>query len=330
MEFRFLPVFATAIILCFAVSHGALPAEMYWRSVLPNTPMPRTLRNLLLPPAGNTKAVLVEMVKKNKDNGGISQAKVYAEKGNTKAVLADMVKKNKDNGGISQAKVYAQWEGNLITNNDVFFLENELHFGKKMNLKELSEKASKAVFLSRSVAEMLPFSTQKFSEILKYFSLDAKSEEASLLKQTIENCERPAIGGEEKYCATSLESFVDSSVSRLGKNVQLLSNELEKETENPEFTIGQGVKMVGNSEIVCHKMNYAYAVFYCHSIDKTVAYTVPLVGADGTRVRSLAVCHKDTSAWSPEHLAFKILKVKPGTIPICHFLARETLVWVPN
>ncbi|WRX32795.1 BURP domain - like 10 [Theobroma cacao] len=133
----------------------------------------------------------------------------------------------------------------------------------------LTKKASKATFVPRPVAESIPFSTQKFPEILKYFSLEAKSAEANLLKQTIENCERPALDGEEKYCATSLESFVDSGVSKLGKSMQLLSNEFEKETGNQEFTIGQGVKMMGGSEIVCHKMKYAYAVFLCHSIHET-------------------------------------------------------------
>ena len=123
-------------------------------------------------------------------------------------MLSDMVK-NKDN----------IIEGNAPTDKDIFFFESELHPGKKMNLKDLIKKASKATFLPHSVAESIPFSTQKFPEILKYFSLETKSAEANLLKQTIENCERPAIEGEEKYCATSFESFVDSIVSKLGKNI---------------------------------------------------------------------------------------------------------------
>ncbi|XWS28336.1 hypothetical protein CRYUN_Cryun25bG0059700 [Craigia yunnanensis] len=305
MEFRFLPVLIIAIMLAFAVSHAALPAEMYWRSVFPNTPMPEALRNLLIPAAGN-KNMLSDMVK-NKDT------------------VADAF----GNYAYSNPSMEVV-DGNAPTDKDVYFFENELHQGRKMNLKDLIKKASKATFLPHSVAESIPFSTRKFPEILKYFSLEAKSAEANLLKQTIENCERPSIDGEEKYCATSLASFIDSGISKLGKNIQLLSNELEKETQNQEFTIDQGVKMMGESEIVCHKLKYAYAVFLCHSIDKTALYTVPLVGADGTRAKALAVCHKDTSAWNPKHLAFQILKVKPGTVPICHFLVRETLAWVSN
>ncbi|CBI20918.3 unnamed protein product, partial [Vitis vinifera] len=62
----------------------------------------------------------------------------------------------------------------------------------------------------------------------------------------------------------------------------------------------------------------------------TKIYKVPLVGADGTRVQALAVCHEDTSIWDPNALAFQVLKVKPGTWPICHFLPNGHFVWVPN
>jgi len=58
---------------------------------------------------------------------------------------------------------------------------------------------------------------------------------------------------------------------------------------------------------------------------------VPLEGANGIRIKVVAVCHIDTSQWNPKHLAFEVLKVKLGTVPVCHFLhggewiaARET------
>ncbi|GKV52934.1 hypothetical protein SLEP1_g59484, partial [Rubroshorea leprosula] len=136
--------------------------------------------------------------------------------------------------------------------------------------------------------------------------------------------------GEDKYCATSLESLIDLTVSRLGKKMHVLSTEVEKETKVEKFTIGKGMKKIGEKEIVCHKLKYPYAVFFCHSLDKTDVYKVPLIGSDGTKVKATAVCHKDTSTWNPRHLAFLALKVKPGSVPICHFLAKETIIWVPN
>ncbi|KAF2296552.1 hypothetical protein GH714_040613 [Hevea brasiliensis] len=157
-----------------------------------------------------------------------------------------------------------------------------------------------------------------------FYSLDAQ-----IAKRTIKDCEAPNIRGENRYCATSLESLVDFVITKFGKKVQALANEAEKENKEQECTILKGIKMIGDNQMVCHKMRYAYAVFYCHTINAT-AYTIPLEGVDGSKAKAVAVCHADTSAWNPKHLAFQILKVKPGGPPICHFLDSDTIVWVPN
>ncbi|XVF69570.1 hypothetical protein PTKIN_Ptkin11bG0091900 [Pterospermum kingtungense] len=189
----------------FALDLAALPGEMYWRSVFPNTPMPKALRNLLIPTTEN-KNVLCDAVK-NKDKvadgfGNYAHAnpsKQFADCFGNYA-YANPSKESTDSFGnykyANPSKEFAN--GIPPTKSDAYFFESDLHPGRKMNLKELSRKASKASFLPRSVAESIPFSTQKFPKVLKYFSLEAKSAEANILKETIENCERPAIAGEEK------------------------------------------------------------------------------------------------------------------------------------
>ncbi|GLT50717.1 hypothetical protein SLA2020_241830 [Shorea laevis] len=284
MAFHFVSIFA---LLCLGVvgsCHASMPAELYWKSVFPNTPMPKSLQELLRPV--------------NKSN----------------------FVKVKD---------------------DIDIDDNQRHYGygrrrdsnpprRLVNLSGFTKTKNQATFLSRIVADSMPLQSKKFSDILKFFSMETKSVGAKAIKHTIENCEKATIKGEDKYCATSLESLVDLTVLRFGKKIKVMSNEVEKETETGELTIGKGVKNMGENNIVCHKMKYPYAVFLCHSIDKTDVYRVPLVGSDGTKVKATAVCHKDTSAWSPRYLAFQVLKVKPGSVPICHFLARETIVWIPN
>ncbi|XVF47288.1 hypothetical protein PTKIN_Ptkin03bG0097800 [Pterospermum kingtungense] len=221
--------------------------------------------------------------------------------------------------------------GNAGINQTIFFFPNDLLPDTKVNLPRLVQKRDMATFLPDQVAESMIMTMDKFPEILSNFSIKAESRAAGDLKITVLNCERAEMKGEKKYCGTSLESFVDLSVSLLGKNIHLLSNELEKETKNPLFTIHKGVQNLGGSSIVCHKMRYPYAVFLCHSIEKTDVYRVPLVGIDhGTKAKAMVACHKDTSAWSPNHSAFRILNAKPGDGPICHFLERDTLVWIPN
>lgn len=171
----------------------------------------------------------------------------------------------------------------------------------------------------------------QFDDILSRFDVKPESEDAEVMKNTLSECEEAGIKGEEKYCATSLESMVDFSTSKLGNKVDAVSTEAVKDTRRQEYTIAPGVKKVGeNKAVVCHRQEYPYAVFYCHKSETARAYTVPLEGADGVRVKAVAICHTDTSQWNPKHLAFQVLNVKPGTVPVCHFLPQDHVVWVPK
>lgn len=232
---------------------------------------------------------------------------------------------------------YAATDDQLNDNPNValFFLEKDLHQGSNMKL-QFVKTTNGATFLPREEADSIPFSSKDMPEIVSQFAVDPDSEEAHIMKQTVQECEEPGIKGEEKYCATSLESMVDFTTSKLGNKVQPLSTETEKEnTEMQKYTI-LGAKKLGNNNnnndksVVCHKQNYVYAVFYCHKTETTESYVVSLVGADGTKAKAVAVCHKDTSAWNPKHLAFKVLKVTPGSLPVCHFLPQDHIVWVPK
>lgn len=210
-----------------------------------------------------------------------------------------------------------------------FFLESDLHSGKKMKLY-FPKTTNQAKFLPSEVANTIPFSTKNFHEILNHFSVKPESAEAKIMKETIEDCEEPSVKGEAKYCATSLRSLIDFSVSKLGRNVEVFATEVEKEAKM-DFVIGEkGVQKIGEKSVVCHKQNYVYAVFYCHEVHATRAYAVSLVAADGTKAKAVAVCHTDTRVWSAQHFAFQVLKVKPGTVPICHFLPKDNLVWLPK
>ncbi|KAL7187579.1 hypothetical protein ACSBR1_037617 [Camellia fascicularis] len=187
-----------------------------------------------------------------------------------------------------------------------------------------------ATFLPRQVSEKIPFSSDKLPEIVNHFPVKPNSMEAKIMKKAIKECEEPGIKGEEKCCATSLESMIDISTSKLGKSVHAVSTEVQKETPLQKYSISGVKKIAGSKTVVCHKQNYVYAVFYCHKTDTTKAYMVSMTRADGTKAKAVAVCHTDTSAWNPKHVAFLVLKVKPGTVPICHFLPEDHVVWVPN
>ncbi|RVW64604.1 BURP domain protein RD22 [Vitis vinifera] len=305
-------------LLTLTAGDADLPSEVYWSSVLPNTPMPQAVKNSLRPDLLEDQSTPVEIGK------GTSMG--FSKEGGAMNMYA----------GVKPAKAampfsyhYAATKDQLhaYPNVAIFFLEKDMHPGMKLTLH--FTKTTNATFLPHQVANSLPFSSDKLAEILDQLSIKPESVEAETIKNTIEECEDPGIKGEEKYCATSLESMIDFSTSKLGnKGVKAVSTEAENKSQM-KYRIAAGLeKMGGDFSVVCHKMNYPYAVFYCHKIQATRAYMVPLVGRDGTKAKAVAVCHANTMEWNPNHLAFQLLKVKPGTAPICHFLPEDHVVWV--
>ncbi|XP_043693744.1 BURP domain-containing protein 3-like [Telopea speciosissima] len=296
-----------------------LALKDYWRSKLPNTRMPKAIQADLL-----------------------TKSKKPSLTGNVELVWDAVVASN--NGWGSPPHSVGQQDDHQLSYDQIsetlYFLENELHPGSTMNL-HFTKTTLGIHFLPRKEAEAIPFSSKNFSNVLQRFSVLSGSNNAQVMKNTISDCEKPASAGEEKYCATSLESMIDFSCSKLGtNNVQVLSTEEEeKETSQKKKIIIKKYRITGDLEkmksekaVLCHGMPYMYAVFYCHTTrGGTRVYKVPLVvDGDGTKAHAIAVCHMDTSKWSPNHLAFQLLKIKPGNFPVCHFLMVDHVVWVPN
>lgn len=393
MEFNLFHFFAL-LSVAFVASHAALSSEDYWRSVLPNTPMPKSISELIQSPEFlDDKSTAVNVGKGNvnvhtgkgggtnvnigKGNVGVHTGKgggtnVHVGKGNVgvntgkggtnvhvgkgSGVSVNTGKPGKrTNVGVGKGGVvvrsghkgkpvyvgvkpgkspfvynYAASADQLHDNPNValFFVEKDLHQGTNMNL-HFTKSATPATFLPKKVADSIPFSSEKLPEILSKFAVEENTYESETMKNTISECEAPAIKGEEKYCATSLESMVDFTTSELGNKVSAVSTDVEKESELQKYTI-VGSKKLGEKAVICHKQNYAYAVFYCHKTNNVEAYTVSLVGNDGTKAKAAAICHTDTSSWNPKHLAFQVLNVKPGSVPVCHFLPEDHVVWVPR
>jgi hypothetical protein len=293
-------------VATFFPSDISPPTEKYWYSRLPNTPLPKALRYLLQP--GHYPSITREFANENVSAAVILRRYriTYSKRGY----------KRGDKKSLNSA----------LPDSTIFYQYDDLHPGKKMKVL-FTDSGTKVSFLPRQVAESIPFSSDKIPEILKYFALEVNSKEAQVIREEIGGCEEPKMEGEDKYCATSLESLIDFTVERLGQNVRVLSTEAGKKQE---YTVSAEVRMIGDHKAaVCHKMRYPYAVHYCHVIADTEVDEVPLVGADGTRVKAVTVCHLNTSAWSPDHMAFEVLKIKPGPA-VCHFIDSDTLVWVPN
>jgi hypothetical protein len=214
----------------------------------------------------------------------------------------------------------------------LFFQEKDIRAGKRMTLQFTNTTGAGAKFLPRAEAEAVPFSSEKVPEILTRFSVSPDSVEAAEMTQTLRDCEAPAAKGEKKACATSLESMVDFATSSLGtSHVRAVSTVVAREdSPRQEYTVTAVRPAAGGATdrlVACHAEPYAYAVFACHMTRATRAYSVSMLGKDGTAVEAVVVCHTDTAGWNPKHLAFQVLKVKPGTVPVCHFLPQDHVVW---
>ncbi|CAN6463724.1 unnamed protein product [Victoria cruziana] len=223
---------------------------------------------------------------------------------------------------------------------DFLFLEENLKPGSKTKKLDFVKKELQTrgwpTLLPRKEAQGFPFSTSKLADILKRFSLDASSAGASMVNQTLHNCEKEPNKGEARYCAASLESMVDFAVSQLKTNdVRLLTysfvNKEETKPRSRVYTVQPGaVELASRRAVACHIRSYPYAVFYCHTTADTKSYIIPLLAEeDGTRVMAGAVCHTDTSFWNPNHASMLALGVKPGT-PVCHFLSHGHFEFVPR
>ncbi|XP_016647830.1 PREDICTED: BURP domain protein RD22-like isoform X2 [Prunus mume] len=340
MGFHLPLIFAILSLAAVALAnHAAQPApQLYWNSVLPNTQMPRAISELLHPDSTNEE--------KSKPENFPLANKNYLQQGygKGKPVQKGYGKGKPVQKGYGKGKPVQKGYGKRSPPSDnqllhykelaIFFFEKDMRPGTTMKF-QFPRNSNTATFLSRESAQSIPFSSNKLPEIFNHFSVKPTSVEAQTIKQTIEGCEALGIKGEEKYCATSLESMVDFSTSKLGtRNVEAISTEVLESGATMSmhnYTTMPGLKkLAGDKVVVCHKENYPYAVFFCHAIKQTAAYVLSLKGDDGEKVKAVTICHLDTSEWDPEHLSFQILNVKPGTVPICHFISTDAIAWVPK
>ncbi|KAL6344737.1 hypothetical protein AAG906_002643 [Vitis piasezkii] len=179
MELHLLPIL-TCFSLLVVVSNASLPPEVYWKLALPYTPMPKVVRGLLQP---SGSLINVSKVVLNAIPGPIYIGLTFHS-----ITIASMEKG--------------------------YFLEKDLHSTTKMKM-HFRKTTNEATFLHRQVADSIPFSSDKLPEILNRFSLKEDSEEAEIMKETIQDCEQPALEGDSRFSFQSLEKTSNQSQMRL-------------------------------------------------------------------------------------------------------------------
>uniref|UniRef100_A0A0E0E166 BURP domain-containing protein n=1 Tax=Oryza meridionalis TaxID=40149 RepID=A0A0E0E166_9ORYZ len=246
---------------------------------------------------------------------------------------------------------------------DVFFFRDALRPGSVIT-PTIPPTTSLPAFLPRHVADAIPFSADRFADVLAMFA-PASLAMAREIRWALDTCGQRAaalLPGEKAGCATSLESLADLAASLLGTRDVSAFSAADLPTDTATTPARRGRYNVtsarelsamagpGSSSsssepapaavVACHDLTYPYAVFYCHSTEPTAAYAVTLVAAttgdgDGeaaspAKMEALAVCHLDTSRWRADNPFFVAHGVKPGEVSVCHFLTKLSIVWVPR
>ncbi|CAL5196473.1 unnamed protein product [Lathyrus oleraceus] len=308
MEFKNLSILLLLFCAHVGINESKLE-EDYWKSVWPNTPTPKELSNLLLSDKETSTPIKSEEEKQ--------YWTIFFEH--------DLYPGKIMNLGIHK---HLDTKSSKLTTHVTH--RTNLPFGVWIWFKEEIDRTNQPCEFSmcdkkESGKENQPF---KFSvwdkKETRYFVAHTSDEkEAHILNNY---CGTPSAIGEDKHCALSLESMMDFSISKLGKNIKMMSSSF---AQNHDKYVVEEVKKVGDKAVMCHRLNIEKVVFYCHMVNATTTYMVPLVASDGTKSKALTICHHDTRGMNPIVL-HEVLNVKPGTVPICHFIGNKAIAWVPD
>lgn len=209
-----------------------------------------------------------------------------------------------------------------------FFRETNLKKGTVMPMPDIRDRMPPRSFLPRSISGKIPFSAAAVAGI---FKIPPGSAMAKAVGSTVGDCERPPSRGETKRCAASAEDMIDFAVSVLGSNVAVKSS-MNTKGSMENILIGEVKGMNGGKvtrSVSCHQSLFPYLVYYCHSVPRVRVYEAEILAVDGKKKinQGIAICHIDTSDWSPTHGAFVALVPGPGKIEVCHWIYEGDMTW---
>ena len=209
-----------------------------------------------------------------------------------------------------------------------FFRESMLKEGTTMPMPDIRDKMPKRSFLPRSILTKLPFSS---SELKRVFKASDDSSIDKMIRDSLGECERAPSMGETKRCVGSVEDMIDFATSVLGRDITVRSTENVNGSKK-NVMVGR-VRGINGGKVTksvsCHQSLFPYLLYYCHSVPKVRVYEADLLDPS-TKAKinhGVALCHLDTTAWSPTHGAFLALGSGPGRIEVCHWIFENDMTW---
>ncbi|TKY69856.1 polygalacturonase non-catalytic subunit JP650 [Spatholobus suberectus] len=256
--------------------------------------------------------------------------KDYAKEG----VAVSFAKYTNVSTSLSQSVSVSTASGSLVNKwvePGKFFREKMMKEGTVMPMPDIRDKMPERSFLPRSILSKLPFSTSKIDELKRVFRASDNGSMERMMRESLEECERAPSRGETKRCVGSLEDMIDFATSVLGRNVAVRStqnvNGSKKSVMVGPVTGINGGKVT--QSVSCHQSLFPYLLYYCHAVPKVRVYQADLLDPK-TKAKinhGVAICHLDTSDWSPTHGAFLSLGSGPGRIEVCHWIFQNDMAW---
>ena len=207
-----------------------------------------------------------------------------------------------------------------------YFRVSMLKKGEAIAMPQIIDNMPNRSFLPRTILSKLPLSTL---ELKKFFRVEDNSTMEAVIVKSLSECERAPSQGEIKRCVGSAEDMIDFAVLVLGRNVAVRTTEnINGSKQN--IMIGS-VKEIDSMQqaVSCHQNLFPYLFYYCHSFPKIQVYEVDMLDLNSKAKinRGVAICHMNTSDWSPSHEAFLALGSGPGRIEVCHWISENDLTW---
>ncbi|KAE8729614.1 hypothetical protein F3Y22_tig00003507pilonHSYRG00188 [Hibiscus syriacus] len=190
------------------------------------------------------------------------------------------------------------------------------------------------LFLPQNLAKIIPFSTKEAAAVFHLFSVPPVSRQGEAFLGTLLTCE-DSIKGENKICATSLDSMVGFVEKAFGPGVGFeFVTTTHPTITTPmiqSYTVLEAPVEIRSGKIVpCHPFPYFYAVYFCHSDPNygTKAFKLRLAAeSGGDEVEAVVVCHLDSKNLSSDHIVFRMLGIEKGG-SFCHVFRQGDLVWI--
>ncbi|GAB2289540.1 Polygalacturonase 1 beta-like protein 3 [Dionaea muscipula] len=211
-----------------------------------------------------------------------------------------------------------------------FFRESMLKQGTVIKMPDIKDKMPRRSFLPRSISSKLPLNDH--DQLKGLFHVHGNSTLGHVIDNALSECERPPSPGETKSCVGSVEDMIDFAVSVLGHNVVVRTT--ENANGSDQRVVLGSVKGINGGEVTrsvsCHQSLFPYMLYYCHSVPKVRVYEADILNLE-TKAKMInhgvAICHLDTSDWSPGHGAFVALGSGPGLIEVCHWIFENDMTW---